>query len=183
MRLFFGSCVDLGQPERLQERRQVHPEPAAVALAQPVPAADGVVGRAAPGLHGPLGSRLLLVRAAERHPVAVRLEHGVQVLDAAQVVAQLRRAHLADESRRIGRLVAVHLVLGRAGRCLQVPGAIRGCRHRQPSLPCRAPLALRSGRVSMGASSVSMTTSMTTGRGCERPAIRCGAAPRPTMRR
>ena len=33
----------LGEPERLEQRRQVHPEPAAVALAQAVPAADRVV--------------------------------------------------------------------------------------------------------------------------------------------
>jgi hypothetical protein len=31
----------------------------------------------------------LLVGAAEGHPLAVLLEHGVQIVDAAQVVAQL----------------------------------------------------------------------------------------------
>ena len=40
----------LGQPELLQQRRQVHPEPPAVALAQPVPPADGVALVAPPRL-------------------------------------------------------------------------------------------------------------------------------------
>ena len=65
--------LDLGQAERFEQRRHVHAEAAAVALAQPVPAADRVVGGAAPGLDGAVGGRLLLVGGAERHPVAVRL--------------------------------------------------------------------------------------------------------------
>src|SRR3989337_269300 len=81
---------DLGQSERLPERRPGQPDAAAVALAQPVPDAHGVVRRAAPGLDGPLGRGLLLVGGAERRPVAIRLEHGVLAFDAAQVVAQLR---------------------------------------------------------------------------------------------
>ena len=84
IRLFFASCVDLGQAERLQQRRHVHAEAAAQALLEAVPAADRVVGRAAPRLDGALGRRLLLVGAAERHPVAVRLEHRVEVVDRAQ---------------------------------------------------------------------------------------------------
>ena len=42
----------------------------------------------------------------------MRLEHRAQVLDATQPVSQLRGADLADQRRRIGSLVAIHLVLG-----------------------------------------------------------------------
>jgi hypothetical protein len=35
--------LDLGKPELLEDRRDVHAEAAAVALAESVPAADGVV--------------------------------------------------------------------------------------------------------------------------------------------
>jgi hypothetical protein len=47
-----------------------------------------------------------LVGAAERHPVAVIAEHHVQVVERAQVVAQLRLADLDDQRRRLERLVA-----------------------------------------------------------------------------
>src|SRR5688500_3117240 len=51
----------LREPERLEQRRQVHPEPAPVALPEAVPSADRVVRVPAPCLDGPLGRRLLLV--------------------------------------------------------------------------------------------------------------------------
>jgi len=53
-----------------------------------------ILGRPSPRLHGALRRRLLFIGTAQQHPIPVRLEHGVQVVDAPQVVAQLRRAHL-----------------------------------------------------------------------------------------
>ena len=76
-------CSSSAQPERLEQRRQVHAEAAAVALAQAVPAADRVVRGPAPGLDRAVGGRLLLVGRAERHPVARAAQPGVQVLDGA----------------------------------------------------------------------------------------------------
>src|SRR4051812_42795802 len=78
--------LDLRQPELLEHGRDVHPEPAAQALLQAVPAADRVRLAAAPRLDRPLRRRLALVGAPERHPVARLLEHRVQILDRAQAV-------------------------------------------------------------------------------------------------
>src|SRR3954451_2587819 len=133
------TCVvgHLGETERLEQRRHVDAEAAAQPFLEPVPAADGVVLRACPRLHGSLGCGFLLVCAAQRHPVAVRREHRVQILDRPKPIAQLRRPHLADDRGRIGVLVAVHRVGGAAGRRLQLPrifpGAGAGCLlcHRQ----------------------------------------------------
>ena len=93
----------LGEAERLEQRRQIDAKAAPKPLLEPVPAAYRVVCGPSPRLDGPLGCRLLLVGAAERHPVAVRLQHGVQVVDRAQLVPQLGRADLAHERRWIPR--------------------------------------------------------------------------------
>src|SRR3982751_2617302 len=45
-----GVVGQLGEAELLEQRRQVHPEPPAVAVAQAVPAADRVARRTTPGL-------------------------------------------------------------------------------------------------------------------------------------
>src|SRR3954470_5503124 len=115
---------DLGQPERLHERRHIDAEPTAETLLQPVPATDRVVVRPRPRLDRTGRSGLLLVGAAERHPVAVRLEHRVEVLDGALVVLQLGAADLADDHRRIVRVVEVHRVLTRPGRRREPPGIV-----------------------------------------------------------
>jgi hypothetical protein len=63
-----------------------------------------------------------------RHPVAVRFQHRVEILDAAQVVAKLGLADAAHQgSRQVERLVPEHLVLRPAARPLQHPGAL-ACR-------------------------------------------------------
>src|SRR5271165_7199416 len=103
-----GIVGDLGEAEFLEQRRQVHPEPAAVTAAQAVPAADGVIGGPSPRLHRPLGGGLLLVGRAERNPVALGGQPGVQVVDAAQLVLQGGGANLADQGGRVGLLVPVH---------------------------------------------------------------------------
>ena len=51
-------------------------------------------------------------------------EHRVEIVDAPEVVAELRLSDLHDERRRIGRVVAVRLVLRGAGRRLQHPRAV-----------------------------------------------------------
>ena len=48
--------LQLREPQRLEQRRQVDPEATAVALAHPVPAADRVRLRASPALDPPLGA-------------------------------------------------------------------------------------------------------------------------------
>src|SRR5690606_29117109 len=91
-----------------------HREAPAQALLQAVPALHRVVGRSSPRLDGAGLRLLLLVGAAEEHPLAVLVQHRVQVLDAAQVVAELRLSDLHHEGRRIGALLAPRLVLARA---------------------------------------------------------------------
>src|SRR5437879_4103754 len=114
--------LHLGQPKRFEQRRHVHAKAAAQPFLHPVPAADRILGRPAPRLDRAFGRRLLLIRAAERHPVAVLLQHRVQVIDRAQLVAELGLAHDADDRRRAGRLVPVHLVLRRPARSRELPG-------------------------------------------------------------
>ena len=66
-----GVVLDLSETEVLEHRGNVVAEAPSVPLAQPVPAPDGVVGRAGPGLDGAGPGRWLLVRVAQVHPVAV----------------------------------------------------------------------------------------------------------------
>src|SRR4051794_36336561 len=116
-----GAVLDLGKAERLEHRGHVAGEPPAQALLQSVPPADRVGVRAAPRLDRPLGRRLLLVGIAQRHPVALPDEHRVQVLDAREVVAQLRRADLDDERGRVGIGGAVGLEAAGAGGRPELP--------------------------------------------------------------
>src|SRR2546423_740159 len=97
--------LDLGQSHRLHDRWDVHAEAAAQALLQPVPAANRILRRPRPGLDGSVGYRFLLVGAAERHPVTVLLEHLVQVVQPAQLIADLGLAHLDDKGWRGKRFV------------------------------------------------------------------------------
>jgi hypothetical protein len=121
-----GVVGHLGQAECLEEWRHVHAEPAAEPLLESVPAADRVRFGPAPGFHRAVRRRFLLVGAAEGHPVAVRLEHRVQVIDGPGVVEELGPADLADDHRRRRRVVAIHRVLGRARRGLESPRVFLG---------------------------------------------------------
>jgi hypothetical protein len=78
-------------------------------LLDPIPAADGIVGRSPPRLDRSLDSGLPLVSAAQRHPVTPLLEVRVEIVDAAQSIAQLTLPHRDDEYRRLRALVAVRL--------------------------------------------------------------------------
>ena len=93
--------LDLGQAETLEDRRDVVAESAPQALLQPVPPADRIVRRAGPRLDRSVRRRLLLVGVAQRDPVAARAQHRAEIVDCAQVVAQLGAAHLHDQRRRI----------------------------------------------------------------------------------
>ena len=62
-----GLVGELGESERLEQRRDVHPEPAAVALALAVPTADGVVLAATPA---PRRSRRPRASSRPRHRAA-----------------------------------------------------------------------------------------------------------------
>ena len=79
--------LDLGESQRFEDRWDVDAEPAAEAIACAVPATDRVVRRAAPRFDGSVRCGRFLVGAAERHPVPVILEHRVEVVDAAKVIA------------------------------------------------------------------------------------------------
>src|SRR5439155_5196042 len=83
-----GVVLDFRETQRLQQRRHVHAEAPAQALLHSVPATDGVVRRPAPGLDGPLDRWPLLIGAPKRHPVPVRLQHRVQIIDGSQLIAK-----------------------------------------------------------------------------------------------
>jgi hypothetical protein len=51
----------------------------------------------------------------------VRDEHRVQIVEAAQVIAQLSLTDLDDQRRRVGRVVAIRLEARRARRGLELP--------------------------------------------------------------
>ena len=120
MRLLRG-LSSTGEPQHSHHRRDVDAEPAAQSLLQPVPAADGVVRGARPRFHRSLGGRLLLVGGAEEHPVAVGLEHRVEIVQAANVVAELRLPYPHDQRRRVELPVTERRELGSAAGRLQRP--------------------------------------------------------------
>src|SRR5262249_5318424 len=150
-----GVVGELGQAERLKQRRQVHAEPAAVAVAQPVPAPDRIARGPSERLDGAAGGGLLLVRGSQRHPAVLGLQPGVQVLDGPQPVAQLGRADLADQLGRVGLLVLVHRVAGRARRRGQLPRVVPGAsaHWRSPSPECCPVLAVEPIAAAKGGSS------------------------------
>ena len=129
MRLLRALCSTSARPSASMHRRHVVAEAAAQPLLEAVPAADRVVLRARPRLDGALGGRLLLVGAAERHPVAALAQHRVEVVEAAQVVAELGLADLHDQRRRVERLVAVGGELRATARRLQHPGLLARAVH------------------------------------------------------
>src|SRR5436309_15855005 len=97
--------LDLGQMQGLQDRRNVHAEPTAQSFLQTVPPADRVFRGPSPGFDRAVHCRLLLVCGPQEHPVAVGLEHLMQVVDAPEVVEQLRAPRLHDERGRSYGLV------------------------------------------------------------------------------
>ena len=90
---------------------------------RPYQPATGLLGDR-PGFHGTFSGRLLLIGAAERHPVAVRFEHGVKVFETAKVVAEFGLANLDDERGRVGGFIAIGLEFGASGRSFEGPGIL-----------------------------------------------------------
>ncbi len=66
----------------------------------------------------------------ERHPIAVRLKHRVQIFDAAELIPQLCLADLHDERRRIKRRITPRLIVRRSRRCLEFPRLLGRARIR-----------------------------------------------------
>ena len=114
--------LQLGQTQLFHQWRDVHAETTAQPLLQAVPAAHRIVRRAAPGLDGARRRRLLLVGAAERHPVPRLDEHRPQVVKAASLVGQGGLADDADQDGRVDGVVTVDGVTRRSRRRLQLPG-------------------------------------------------------------
>src|SRR5437867_2446264 len=119
--IVFRVVFDLGEMQGLQHGRDVHPESPAKTLLQSIPPTDGILRESTPRFDGPVRGWLLLVGASEGHPVSARLEHLVQVVDASEVVPELRAPRLDDERGRIKSLVAERLKFRCPNRRLQVP--------------------------------------------------------------
>src|SRR5687767_1976860 len=96
---------ELDFAESLQERRHVHPEATAIALAEAVPAADRVVLGAAPRLDGAVLGGLLLIGGAEVDPVALLDEPRVKLVDTSELLLQLSRSDLAEQCGWVSGLV------------------------------------------------------------------------------
>ena len=78
------------RPKHLEHRRHVHPEaPTHSPFFSPYQPFTRIARTRGPRPRRSLRRGLLLVRAPERHPVPVALQHGVEVLDAPQVIAKL----------------------------------------------------------------------------------------------
>jgi len=136
--IVFRVVLQFAQSELFHQRRNVHAKPPAQSLLQPIPAFDRVARRSAPCLHGPVLRRLLLVRPAEFHPVSCRLQHRVQILNAARIVEQHGLAHRAHNHAHAVLFIHVHRVFGCSRRSLQLPG-IRLCSVELYHMPPMSP--------------------------------------------
>src|SRR5579862_1864987 len=75
--------LDLRKAQHLQHRRDVHTEAPPQAFLQSVPSSDWILWGTSPGFDRAFGSVLLLVRAPERHPIAMLFEHFMEVVERA----------------------------------------------------------------------------------------------------
>src|ERR1700749_1722906 len=85
----------LCQPEFFHQWWDVHAEAATEAFFQAVPAAYRVGFRTSPGLNSSLFGWFLLVGATQFHPVAMVPKHGVQIVQATDVIMQYGFANSA----------------------------------------------------------------------------------------
>src|SRR5213594_4311470 len=120
--------------ENFQHGGHVHAESPAQPFLQSIPPANGILRGSTPRFNRPFGRRLLLVRAPEKHPVAARLEHRMQVVDAPKVIPELRAPRLDDERGWIERLVTKRQKLRRSARRLQMPRMLTRTRSRTARL-------------------------------------------------
>ncbi len=93
------------QTKLFKHRLDIVGKATAKAFRQPIPMAHGIVEGTSPGLDCAIFDTLLLVTGDQRHPIAVGLEHGMQIVKAAEVIAYGPAAHLADKRRRIRTFV------------------------------------------------------------------------------
>src|SRR5437867_2953695 len=113
--------------ETFQHGGHVHAEAPAQPFLQSIPPANGILRGSTPRFNRPFGRRLLLVRAPEKHPVAARLEHRMQVVDAPKVIPELVLPDLTTSeggssvSSRNARNSDVPLGVLRCQGCSRVP--------------------------------------------------------------
>src|SRR3569833_1758417 len=96
------------QAELLHQRRNVHAKAATQTLFQTIPPPNGVAFRPAPGFTGALFGGLLLIGAAQVHPVAVLFQLVVQIVWASDIVMQNGFAYGANQHFFTVLLVHVH---------------------------------------------------------------------------
>ena len=102
IRLFLGLCSTSARPSASSTGGTYMPNRPRRPFLRPYQPLTGLVGDRPQASTVPCSGGLLLVGVAERHPVAALLQHGVQVLDAAQLVAKLGLADLDDQGGRLG---------------------------------------------------------------------------------
>src|SRR5216684_790424 len=119
-----GVVLEFGQVQGFEDGRDVHPESTPQAFLQPVPTTDRILRGSAPRFDGPVGGRLLFVRTSQQHPIAVRLEHRVQIVDRPEMVPEFRAPRFHDERRRIERFIPECRELRRPARGLEFPWMI-----------------------------------------------------------
>jgi hypothetical protein len=135
---------ELDLAECLHERRHIHAEAAAIALAEAVPPADRVICRAAPCLGGAFLGRLLFVCRAQVDLVTLLHKPGVKIVEASQLIPQLGGSDLTKQCGRFGSLIRPHGVRRSAGRRPEFPWLVFGsCGHAANS---GRSCALRAGR-------------------------------------
>jgi hypothetical protein len=96
-----GVVLDLRQAKCFEYGRHVGREPSSQTFLEAIPAADGIIGCAPPCFDGSFGCLFLLVGVAQRHPVPVVDQHGVEILDAREMVPELGLAHRDHQGRRV----------------------------------------------------------------------------------
>ena len=129
IRLLRGSCSSSARPRASSSGGMYIPKRPRRPFFSPYQPPTGLDSSRAQASTVPSFAGLFSSALPSAHPVAGRHEHGVEVLDRAQLVAQARLADLADDRRRVGRLVAVHRVLRRPRGRLEHPGVFLGSGH------------------------------------------------------
>ena len=126
IRLFFGLCSTSARPSASSTGGTYIPKRPRSPFFRPYQPLTGLVLERPQASTVPSAAGFCSSALPSEHPVAVLRQHGVQIVDAAQVIAKLRLADLHDERRRIGGVVPVRLVVGGPGRRLQLPRFFRG---------------------------------------------------------
>src|SRR5439155_8023275 len=137
MRLFFASWVTSARPSSSRSGGMYMPKRPRSHFFRPYQPPTGLVGERPHA--SSFSRRLLLVGATELDPVAVLLQHRVQIVDRACVVEERRLADDTDDHALPVPLIEVHLVLGGLRGRLQPPRVIRGSRAAHPTSSAAKP--------------------------------------------